>query len=86
MPRPSQRRGKNCRVARIPAWQEAKVSPYEAMRHSGPRKAGLAGRLGWQKSQVDRLLRLDCASRLDRIERAFRVLGKRLAIEVRYAT
>jgi antitoxin HicB len=35
--------------------------------------------------QVDRLLDLRHASRLDQLEAAFRVLGKRLTLEIREA-
>jgi hypothetical protein len=44
------------------------------------RKANLARRMGWQKSQVDRLLDLRHRSRLDQIEAAPAKLHKRLAI------
>jgi antitoxin HicB len=52
------------------------------MREAGVRKADLARRLGWQKSQVDRLLNLSHASRLDQIEQALGALRKRLVIAV----
>ena len=45
------------------------------------RKADLARRVGWQKSQVDRLLDLS-HSRLEQIEEALAALDKRLAIQV----
>ena len=42
--------------------------------------------LKWRrKPQVDRLLDLLHASRLDQLEAAFRVLGKRLAVGIREA-
>lgn len=66
----------------LPALAEAKLRVYQAMRDGGLRKADLVRRLGWQKSQVDRLLDLEHASRLDQIKDALAVLNKRLAIVV----
>jgi len=48
-------------------------------------KAALARRLGWHMPQVDRLLDLRHASRLDQLEQAFRALGKHVSIEIREA-
>jgi antitoxin HicB len=48
-------------------------------------KAELARRLGWHMPQVDRLLDLRHASRLDQLAQAFRVLGKQLTITVHEA-
>ena len=42
-------------------------------------------RLGWNRESVDRLFRLDHASRLDQIEAAFTALGKSVALEVEEA-
>ena len=67
----------------MPALTEAKLALYTAMRASGVRKAELARRLGWQKSQVDGLLDLNHASRLDQVEQALGALGKALVLEVR---
>jgi antitoxin HicB len=66
----------------LPVLAEAKVTLYQAMRQAGMRKADLARHLGWQKSQVDRLLDLRHDSRIDQIEQAFAVLGKRIWIQV----
>jgi antitoxin HicB len=82
IPKPSELRGKQMRIVRLPALQEAKLSLYQAMRDARVRKADLARRLGWQKSQVDRLLNLKHASRLDQIEQALAALRKRLVIAV----
>ena len=62
----------------LPALTAAKVLLYRAMRERGVRKADLARRLGWHGPQIDRLLDLNHASRLDQIEAAFAALGKRL--------
>ena len=66
----------------LPALAKAKIRLYEAMRGAGLRKADLARRMGWQKSQVDRLLDLSHHSRLEQIEEALAALDKRLAIQV----
>jgi antitoxin HicB len=60
----------------------AKLALYQTMRSQGVRKAELARRLHWHMPQVDRLLDLDHASRLDQIEQALAVLGKRLTVEI----
>jgi antitoxin HicB len=55
---------------------------YRAMRERGVRKADLARRLGWHGPQIDRLLDLNHASRLDQIEAALAALGKRLTLDL----
>ncbi|HEX3497896.1 MAG TPA: type II toxin-antitoxin system HicB family antitoxin [Stellaceae bacterium] len=82
VPVPSKaRRGQ--KVVALPAVSAVKVALYEAMRASGIRKADLARRLGWHMPQVDRLLDLRHASRMDQIEAALDVLGKRLVMDVK---
>jgi antitoxin HicB len=83
IPRPSPARGRP-RVT-LPPLSTAKVALYEAMRKAGMSKAALARRLGMHGPQVDRLLDLRHASRLDQLERALKLFGKRLVIEVRDA-
>ena len=78
-PKPGQR------TVTLPALSAAKVALYQAMRAQSVRKAELGRRLGLHMPQVDRLLDLRHASRLDQIETALRVLGKSLVIEVRDA-
>jgi antitoxin HicB len=70
------------RMVRISALNEAKFGLYAAMRAGGIRKAELARRLGCQRSEVERLLDIKHRSRLDHIERAFAVVGKRLALDI----
>jgi len=55
-----------------------KVSLYKTLRQCGVTRAELGRRLGWHREQVDRLFRLDHASKLDQMEAAFSVLGFRL--------
>jgi len=69
----------------LPALTEAKLGLYQSMRVARVGKAELARRLNWHLPQVDRLLDLRHASRLDQLEAAFRVLGKCLSVEIREA-
>ncbi len=66
----------------LPVLSSAKLELYRAMRTAKVGKAELARRLHWHLPQVDRLLDLAHASRLDQLEAAFRTLGKELKIEV----
>lgn len=67
---------------RVPTLTEAKLNLYQSMRAARVGKAELARRLNCHLPQVDRLLDLGHASRLDQLEAAFRALGKRLGIVV----
>ena len=69
----------------LPSLSEAKVELYKAMRAAQVRKAELARRLGVKMPQVDRLLDLNHASRMDQIDAAFAALNKRLEILVKDA-
>jgi antitoxin HicB len=80
IPLPSPAAGRPCVI--LPALTTAKVLLYRAMREAGLRKADLARRLGWHAPQIDRLLDLNHASRLDQIEAALAILGKRLAVDL----
>jgi len=82
IPKPGKVKGKDMRLVVLPALAEAKVRRYEAMRSQGVRKADLARRMGWHKSQMDRLLDLTHDSRLDQVETALRGLHLRLAVQV----
>jgi len=57
------------------AQTELKVSLYRTLQQLGVNRAELQRRLGWHREQVDRLFRLDHASRLDQMEAAFEALG-----------
>jgi len=67
----------------MPALIETKVHLYEAMRAARVGKSELARRLDWHLPQVDRLLAMTHGSKLEQLEAAFRVLGKRLVVGVR---
>src|ERR1035437_4294851 len=66
----------------LPALMATKLALYEAMRDQHVRKTELARRLDWHLPQVDRLLGLRHASRLDQLEAAFRALGQRIAVSL----
>ena len=74
------RRGQH--TVRPSALEGAKLGIYQAMTEQGIKKAELARRLGWHMPQVDRLLDLRHASRLEQIEAAARVLGRRLEVRI----
>ena len=79
---PMPRAGAKGPFATLPALTEAKLALYTAMRAGKIGKAELARRLNCHMPQVDRLLDLRHASRLDQLEAAFRVLGKQLSVQV----
>ena len=70
----------------LPALTALKTGLYQALRQSKMTRADLARALGWHREQVDRLFRLDHASRIDQIEAAFAKLGKDIGIEIRTRT
>ena len=78
VPLPSAAEGRS--TVTLPALTAAKLEAYRAMRAAGLNKKQLAERLGWQPSQVTRLFDGRHASRLDQIETALRVLGRRLVV------
>ena len=76
-------RARNTRFVKLPAMTALKTQLYIILRESGTTRAELSRRLGWHREQVDRLFRLDHASRLDRMEAAFRALEREIDVEVR---
>jgi antitoxin HicB len=85
LPIPGRFRGPKFRLVPLPALQSAKVDLYTAFLKSGLRKADFARRIGIHKTHIERLFSLRHRSRLEQIESAFAVLGKRLYIEARNA-
>jgi antitoxin HicB len=77
-PRPRRRQ----RYITLPALTEVKIELYRQMRAAGVGKAELARRLNCHLPQIDRLLDLNHASRLDQIEQALLAVGKRLTISI----
>jgi antitoxin HicB len=84
LPVPSQPK-RGMRMVRVPALSEAKFKLYTALRDSGIKKADLARRLKCAPSQVDRLLDITHASRVEHLEAAFAALGKRMSVIVEEA-
>jgi len=72
-------------LARLPALTVLKVELYRRLREAHITRAELARRLGWKRESVDRLFRLDHASRLEQLEAAFRALGQAVSVSVHAA-
>ncbi len=72
-------------TVRPSAQARIKLAVHQAMREQGVRKRELARRLGWHAPQVDRLLDLNHASRLDQVEAALAALGRQLEVVVKAA-
>ncbi len=70
------------RLVRLPALTVLKVELYRQLREAGMTRAELARRLGWKRESVDRLFRLDHASRLEQLEAAFAALGQAVSVSV----
>ncbi len=70
------------RAVRPSALACIKLAIYQTMRDQGVKKSELARRLGWHMPQVDRLLDLSHASRLDQAEAALGSLGHKLEVSV----
>jgi antitoxin HicB len=60
----------------------AKAALYEAMHEQGVGRAELARRLRWHLPQINRVLDLRHASRMEQVEAAFAALGLRLVVDV----
>jgi antitoxin HicB len=83
IPRPSPAEGRM--TVALSSLAAAKLGLYRALREAGVTKAELGRRLGWHGPQIDRLLDLRHASRLDQLEQALRMVGKRLVIDIEAA-
>ena len=83
IPDPSAARGRP--VPNLPPLTVAKVSLYRAARASGVSKAELGRRLGWHAPQIDRLFDLRHRSKIEQIDQALHMLGKRLVVTVQDA-
>ena len=62
--------------------ESAKLAIYTEMLVQGVKKSELARRLGWHMPQVDRLLDLNHASRMEHLEKAARSLGREIRLSV----
>jgi antitoxin HicB len=72
-------RGPN--LVRLPALTVLKAERYRQLRETGITRAELGRRLGWKRESVDRLFRLDHASRLEQLETAFAALGQAVSVD-----
>jgi antitoxin HicB len=75
--------GRNSMLVRLPVMTALKAQLYILLRESGMTRAELSRKLGWHREAVDRLFRLDHASRLDRMEAAFKALQREMDVEIR---
>ena len=66
----------------LPPLLVAKVELYNTMLAQRVNKAELGRRLHWHLPQVDRVLDVRHASRLDQLEQALAAVGKRLELHV----
>jgi antitoxin HicB len=79
---PAPRAGGRGPFVTLPVLTEAKLALYTAMRTASVSKSELARRMNCHMPQVDRLLDLRHASRLDQLDAAFHALGKQLSVQV----
>lgn len=81
VPLPS-KAGRGQHLVELPASMSAKVLLLNEMIAQGVTQAELARRLHTRKQEVQRIVNLDHATKIDTIEAAFRALGKRLELKV----
>ncbi|WP_119388898.1 type II toxin-antitoxin system HicB family antitoxin [Taklimakanibacter lacteus] len=84
IPVPSKTKPRDIRVT-LPVQASVKVLLYQSMWKDGIRKSDLARRMSIHKQEVDRILDLNHATNLTKIEHAFEVLGKKLLVDVQDA-
>ena len=78
LPQPS--RGKL--TVNVPPLTVPKIELYKAMQQKKITKAELGRRLGWHMPQVDRILDVRHASRMDRLQQALQAVDRRLEVTV----
>ena len=81
-PLPAPSRRKRGPFVALPALMVAKVELYNAMLTQKVGKAELGRRLNWHLPQVDRVLDMTHASRVDQLEQALGAVGKRIDLHV----
>lgn len=69
-------------VVYLPALVEAKVALWNTLCERGMRKADLARLLGCTQPTVDKLLDMTHSSKIEKVEQALALLGKRLGVTV----
>lgn len=67
---------------KLPLMTSLKCMLYSVLMESRMNRAELARRLDWHRESVDRLFRLDHASRVDQIEAAFKALQQDVDVRV----
>jgi len=65
----------------VPSLVAAKLALYQAMREQDMTNVALARRLGVTEAVVRRLVNPDHSSKIEKVEAALEVLGKRLVVE-----
>src|SRR5690242_1341322 len=70
------------RLVELSLQTELKLMLFRSCRNAGISRAELARRLSWHREQVDRLFRIDHASRIDQIDAAMRAIGKTFDVDV----
>jgi antitoxin HicB len=73
---------KNRAWTKLPLMAALKVELYRAMQEEGVTRADLMRQLKWKRNSVDRLFRIDHASRPDQIETAFRALHRDVDVRI----
>ncbi len=81
IPAPPRAARRGC-VVELPLMMTLKATLYRSLREDRITRAELGRRLNWKRESVDRLFRLDHASRLEQIEAAFRALGRSVKVSV----
>jgi len=81
IPKPSKQRSGQEKIA-LPPMVASKLAIYQAMRDQGVTQAKLAEDLHCDARHIRRLLDLDHHSRLDLIDDALHVLGKKLVVDI----
>jgi antitoxin HicB len=81
IPMPSKGKASDPRVT-LPVQAEVKVLLYQQMWKSGVRKADLARKMDLHRQEIDRLLDLNHATSIAKLEKAFSVLGKSINIVI----
>jgi antitoxin HicB len=82
IPAPPRHLPRGCEAVVLPLMMTLKTSLYCSLRKEGITRAELGRRLKWNRESVDRLFRLDHASRLEQIEAAFHALGKTVKVRI----
>jgi antitoxin HicB len=84
VPRPTHARAlaRDEAMVKLPLITAMKVELYWAARESHTTRAELMRRLKWNRESVDRLFRIDHASRAEQLESAFRAMNRDVDVRV----